>query len=270
VRGAHGPLLRLLAIVLTAAACSSGASPREAAAGGVIDTEALFAANNRGAALMEQYKPAQALEEFARVTTLAPGWAPGHANLGLAALYARQMDRAEQAFREAIRLDASLVAGHYGLATLEKGQGQSAEALAEFEAAQKLDPKDADILYNIGLLHGRQRQFDRAIEALRRAREIDPNNMSVRYQLARAYLQSGRTAEGEKEMAVYQKLAANPKFAVPTGNQYGEAGRYALVITDYAAIVPAAPPAPAVAVRFRDAASGAGVAFRHAGPGGEA
>jgi len=29
-----------------------------------VDTEALFAANNRGAALMEQYKPAQALEEF--------------------------------------------------------------------------------------------------------------------------------------------------------------------------------------------------------------
>ena len=269
MRSARGPLLRLMAVVLSAAACSSGASPREAA-GGAVDTEALFAANNRGAALMEQYKPAQALEEFVKVTTLAPGWAPGHANLGLAALYARQMDRARQGFREAIRLDPSLVAGHYGLATLEKGQGQSAEALAEFEAAQKLDPNDADIHYNIGLLYGRQRQFDRAIEALRQAREIDPNNMSVRYQLARAYLQSGKTAEGEKEMAVYQKLAANPKFAVPTGNQYAEAGRYALVITDYTALVSAAPPAPAVAVRFRDGAAGAGVAFRHAGPGGEA
>jgi len=277
-RGRRGSLLRVVTVFLSAAACSSGASSRDAAAppsaaagaaAGAIDTEALFAANNRGAALMEQYKPAQAIEEFARVTALAPGWAPGHANLGLAALYARQMDRAMQEFKEAIRIDPALVAGHYGLATLEKGQGRSAEALTGFEAAQKLDPKDADILYNIGLLYGRQRQFDRAIEALRQAKEIDPNNMSVRYQLARAYLQSGKAAEGEKEMAVYQKLAANPKFAVPTGNQYGEAGRYALVTTDYAGLSPAATPAPAVAVRFH-AAADSGLVFRHAGPGGEA
>ena len=274
-------VLRILAVVLSAAACSSGATPREGAAppttagsdatgkAGAADTEALFAANNRGAALMEQYKPAQAIEEFAKVTSLAPGWAPGHVNLGLAALYARQMDRASQEFKEAIRLDPALVAGHYGFATLEKGQGRSAEALAAFEAAQKIDPKDADILYNIGLLQGRQRQFDRAIEALQKAREIDPNNMSVRYQLARAYLQSGKTAEGEKEMAVYQKLAANPKFAVPTGNQYGEAGRYALVITDYTGLAPATPPSSGAVVAFR-AATDSGLRFRHGGPGGEA
>jgi len=274
-----GSLLRLLVTVLSVAACSSGASPREAPGeaappagahgAGRVDTEALFAANNRGAALMEQYKPAQALEEFAKVTAIAPDWAPGQANLGLAALYARQMDRAVEAFKQAIRLDPKLVAGHYGLATLQKGQGQSAEALVEFEAAQKLDPADADILYNIGLLYGRQRQFDRAIAALRRAKEIDANNMSVRYQLARALLQSGQAAEGEKEMAAYQKLAANPKFAVPTGNQYGEAGRYALVLTDYSAFGPVPAP-PGVAVRFRDATAASGVSFRHDGPGGEA
>ncbi|HEV8198617.1 MAG TPA: FG-GAP-like repeat-containing protein, partial [Candidatus Polarisedimenticolia bacterium] len=244
----------------------AGAS--KSAGAGKVDTEALFAANNRGAALMEQYKPAQALEEFTRVTTTAPAWAPGQVNLGLAALYARQMDRAAQAFQEAIRLDPKLVAGHYGLATLQKGQGQSAEALAEFEAAQKLDPSDPDILYNIGLLSGRQRQFDRAIESLRKAKELDPNSMSVRYQLARALVQSGQAAEGEKEMAAYQKLAANPKFAVPTGNQYGEAGRHALVITDYSGFGPPAT-APAVAARFRDATTASGIAFKHGGPGGD-
>ena len=63
--------------------------------------------------------------------------------------------------------------------------------------------------------------------SLAEARQIDPNNMSIRYQLARALLQSGEKQKGETEMAAYQKLAANPKFAQPTGNQYGEAGRYA-------------------------------------------
>ena len=95
------------------------------------------------------------------------------------------------------------------------------------------------------MLHARQRDFGPAIASLTRAREIDPNSMSVRYQLARALLQAGRRAEGDREMAAYQKLSANPKFAVPTGTQYGEAGRHALVITDYRALGGARGPAPA-------------------------
>jgi hypothetical protein len=230
--------------------------------------ETLFQANNRGAALMEQFKPAQAMDAFAKVTALAPAWAPGQVNLGLAALYARQMEKGEAAFKEAIRLDPALVAGHYGLATLEKGQGRSDEALQEFERARALDSADPDILYNIGLLNARQRRFKEAIEALRKAQRIDPNSMSIRYQLARALLQSGDAAEGEKEMAEYQRLAANPKFAPPTGNQYGEAGRYGLVITDYSAFEAAAS-GSAPAVRFTDVSASAGLTFHHGGPGGE-
>ena len=65
-------------------------------------------ANNRGAAMMEQYKHAQAVEEFRRVTLGAPAWAPGFVNLGLAALYARDIEAAKEAFVEAIRIDPSI------------------------------------------------------------------------------------------------------------------------------------------------------------------
>src|SRR6266436_2614021 len=80
--------------------------------------EQAIRANNRGAALMEQFKHAQAEEEFRKVTRLAPRWAPGLANLGLAAFYARDHEVARAAFREAIRLDPRLIPGHYGLALL--------------------------------------------------------------------------------------------------------------------------------------------------------
>jgi Tfp pilus assembly protein PilF len=234
------------------------------------DGEDVIRSNNRGAALMEQFKHTQAMEEFARVTAGAPRWAPGFVNLGLAALYARENARAMEAFQEAVRLEPGLPQGHYGLAMLLKSEGKSAEALAALEKARALDPEDGDILYNLGVLHARQRQYDAAIPELQRARQIDPNSMSIRYQLARALLQSGRRPEGEKEMAVYQKLAANPRFAVPTGNQYGEAGRYALVITDYSALGGARPAPPPIAVRFSDATAGSGIVFVHGGPGGEA
>jgi Flp pilus assembly protein TadD len=226
-------------------------------------------ANNRGAALMEQYKHTQAMEEFRRVTAGAPEWAPGFVNLGLAALYARDIEGAKEAFLEAIRINSRLPQGHYGLGLVLKNQGKTEEAIAALEKARALDPDDPDILYNLGLLHARRRDFDPAITCLARARELDPNSISVRYQLARALLQSGKRAEGDREMSAYQKLSANPKFAVPTGNQYGEAGRYALVITDSTSLGGTKPQTAPVVVRFSNATAASGITFRHAGPGGE-
>ncbi len=235
----------------------------------VASLDDVIHANNRGAAQMEQYKHAQAMEEFRKVTEGAPGWAPGFVNLGLAALYSRETAAAKEAFLEAIRLDPKLPQGHYGLGLVLKNEGKTAEAIVALEKARALDPEDADILYNLGLLHSRQREFDPAISFLKRARQLDPNSMSIRYQLARALLQSGKRTEGDREMAVYQKLSANPKFAVPTGNQYGEAGRYALVITDYAALGGPKAEARPIVIRFSDATRASGVTFRHGGPGGE-
>jgi ASPIC/UnbV protein/VCBS repeat protein/tetratricopeptide repeat protein len=235
-----------------------------------VDPDQVIRANNRGAALMEQFKHMEALQVFAAMVDQATGWAPGFVNLGLAALYARETDRSGSAFREAIRIDPTLPQAHYGLALLLKTTGRSAEAIEELQKARALDPEDADILYNLGLLFARQRDYAAALPMLRRARQVDPNSMSIRYQLARALIQSGQSGPGQKEMEAYQRLAANPAFAVPTGNQYGEAGRYARVLTDYSAFgLPSAPSNPIV-IRFSDATEGSGVRFTHGGPGGEA
>ncbi len=267
--GGIAAALVLAAAALGAAgvATSGTAAPLPLPQGAVA--EEAIRANNRGTALMEQFQHAQAMEAFSKVTAQAPGWAPGFVNLGLAALYARENARAAQAFREAIRLDPELPQGHYGLGTVLKSEGNSEEAIAAFEKARALEPEDADVLYDLGLMKTRQRRFDEATTLLRRACQIDPNNVSARYQLARALLQSGQTRAGQKEMAAYQKLAANPKFAVPTGNQYGEAGRLALVITDYTAFGGPPPPPRPVAVRFSDASEGSGITLVHGGPGGD-
>jgi Tfp pilus assembly protein PilF len=234
------------------------------------DPAQVIRSNNRGAARMEQYKHAQAIEEFAQVTEAAPGWAPGFVNLGLAALYLRDHERAEDALRRAAELDPELIQAHYGLGLLLKDEGRSDDAVNELEKAHALVPEDADILYNLGLLHVRQRKFEPAIGFLERARQNDPNSMSIRYQLARALLQSGRRDEGQAQMAAYQALASDTRFSVPTGNQYGEAGSFALVITDYSAFGGSPPPPKAGPLRFRDVTEESGIGFVHDGPGGEA
>jgi Tfp pilus assembly protein PilF len=260
--------MRVVVVGLVVGLTASCAGSREVLAPGASADDVIRACN-RGAALMEQFKHLLAAEEYSKVTGWAPGWAPGFVNLGLASLYAQEREKAGNAFREAIRLDPDLPQGHYGLGLLLKGEGKGMEAIAALEKARALDPEDAGILYNLGALHVRERQIEAAIPLLERARQSDPNSMSIRYQLARALLQAGQSDAGEKEMATYQRLAADPKFAVPTGNQYGEAGRYALVITEYVDLGPISPPAP-IDVRFSDASGDSGVDFVHGGPGGEA
>src|SRR5260221_1623927 len=125
-------------------------------------------------------------------------------------------------------------------------------------------------LYSLGLLQARKSACAVAVPLLKRAREIDQNSLSVRYQLARALIQAGSADAGQKEMAAYQKLAANPAFAVPTGNQYGEAGPYAPVLTHYAALGgPSAAPSP-ISIRLSHATAEAGIGFVHCGPRGRA
>jgi Tfp pilus assembly protein PilF len=233
------------------------------------DPEQVIRANNRGAARMEQYKHVQALEEFTRVTKAAPRWAPGFVNLGLAALYARDHEGAENAFQHAVDLDPELIQAHYGLGLLLKDEGRTDDAVSELEQARARAPEDAAILYNLGLLHVRQRKFEPAIGFLERARRFDPNSMSIRYQLARALLQSGKREEGEKQMAAYQALASDTRFSLPAGSQYGEAGRFALVITEYSAFGGPPPPPKAGPLRFRDVTEDSGVGFVHGGAGGE-
>ncbi len=225
--------------------------------------------NNRGVALMEQFRHGEAMAAFRRVTAAAPEWAPGFANLGLAAHYARQTEQAEAALREAIRIDPRLIQGHYGLALLEKNRGDSAAAIASLEIAHSLDPDNAQILYNLGLLRARQRKFPEAIAFLRQARSIDPNSMSVRYQLARALLQAGESEAGEAEMAAYQRISSDENFSVPTGNQYGESGPYALVVTDYSGLAAEESPGAPPEVRFIEVTADSGIGFVHGGPGGE-
>ena len=110
---------------VAAALMCAGAVTPGTPAGATTAIDDVIRANNRGAALMEQFKHAQAVDEFKKVTAGAPGWAPGFVNLGLAALYARDAAGAKSAFLEAVRLDPALPHSHYGLALHYKNDGKT-------------------------------------------------------------------------------------------------------------------------------------------------
>src|ERR687892_2732631 len=81
----------------------------------------------------------------------------------------RELDRAAQAYQEAIRLDPKLAIAHDRLGFVYGLQGRTADAIAQFERARAADPALFDAHYHLGATLWWTGQTDAALEALRTA-----------------------------------------------------------------------------------------------------
>jgi tetratricopeptide (TPR) repeat protein len=165
-----------------------------------------------------------------------------------------QVDDQEDAlrcFRKAIELDATMERVHYFAGVALIRLGRPSEAIPEFEAELKLIPGEPDTQYNLAYALLETSQKDQALALLRRllaahpdhaqaqyqlgkellasgnkdeaiphleaAARLDPEQDYIHYQLQAAYRKAGRTADADKEMAVYREIkdrkreTANPQ-----------------------------------------------------------
>lgn len=131
-----------------------------------------------------------------------------HLNLGVMYGNQRKFDKAEEAYKTAIRLEKSFVPARVNLAMLYHEQGKSADAERLFREVIDLQPKMADAHYSLGLLlaENKQRLAD-AADSLAKAAELAPKNARYHYNLGLAYLQLDRTATAEKELLAAYQLA---------------------------------------------------------------
>lgn len=74
---------------------------------------------------------------------------------GLAFAEKEQLDKAEQAFREALRHDMRYAAAHNNLGLILLGQGKLYEAAVEFRAASNLDSSAPEPVLNLARLYER-------------------------------------------------------------------------------------------------------------------
>jgi Flp pilus assembly protein TadD len=242
----------------------------QAAAPGRVNWETAYRHNNLGVAHMEQHHYGRAAEEFRRAAEIAPQWAVARVNLAIALFSAHENEEAETAFRKAAELDPRLPHAHYGLALLYKVRGERDLAIESFRRVIDVDPQDADARYNLGLLYQWTGQWDESARHLREAMTLDPTNISAVYKLATALLNSGQAEEGQRLMEQFRKMSADPTMGTTRGQQYGEQGRYAEVITEPPSTSAGGQEAPASgSARFTEVAAAAGFSFTHLGPGGK-
>src|SRR2546425_492737 len=105
--------------------------------------EELYRHNNRGVALMEQFKHEEAVKEFQQALNSEPKFAAARINLALAYNFLNDSAKALTEARKAIEVAPNNPYAQYALAMALRAEKQDDEALAAFNRVLTLDPRDA-------------------------------------------------------------------------------------------------------------------------------
>jgi len=90
-------------------------------------------------------KDEEAVKGFTEFVQKAPQFAPGYVGLGRAYLAIGDANKAEEALRQALKIDPSDEDAHYNLGLALEQRKDKRAAAAEFEEALKLSPDDPDV-----------------------------------------------------------------------------------------------------------------------------
>ncbi len=158
-------------------------------------------------ALMPLYGDARPLDVFPRAIEAAEraleldrDLAEAHTSRAYAALFfEREMIKAEERFRRALKLRPGYPTAHHWYAFLLSAAGRHGEALPRMKAAQTLDPSSRVINSDLGLLLHFAGRHEEAVDQFGRTLELDSEFAYARFGLGLAYLELGLTERGVVE-----------------------------------------------------------------------
>lgn len=151
-------------------------------------------------------------------------------------------DRAIATGKQILASDAKYPGAHAVIAQAEIGAGKWADAATELQSELSIDPQNVDALYDLGFVNLQESKRDEAMRLfqqvlaahpdyadaqyevgkmlmddgkaqealphLEAAAKLDPNKAYVHYQLQAAYRKLARTADADRELAIYEKMKA--------------------------------------------------------------
>ncbi len=117
-------------------------------------------------------------------------------------------ERAESAYRAAIRINPQVTGAYINLADLKRSEGDDVAAGKILFNAVKRFPTDADILHALGLLEIRRKNYDAALEFLKSASAYASDNIQYRYIYAVALHDLGQAERSIKELEAALNLSA--------------------------------------------------------------
>jgi tetratricopeptide (TPR) repeat protein len=168
-------------------------------------------------------------------------------NLGL--FYARtgRFEKAEEHYRQAIKLDPSFAPAYVNLADLYRALNRDQDGEKVLREAIKAVPEAADVMHALGLLLVREKKLDEALTWLKGAAERAPENARYAYVYGVALNSTGHTNKALDVLATSQKrhpYDRNLLYVLVTMNR--DAGRLEIAQRYAEKLAAVAPNDPAV------------------------
>ncbi len=167
------------------------------------------------------YPKAKAAADLA--LELDPALAEAHLAVGMyRSMYEWDFDGAEEAFKQAIKLNPSLTMAHYQLAWVYelRGPDWEDESLARGERAVELDPLSAFMIGGLAWQYSDACQYEESLRTAKESIRLDPESPTGWAALGMTYAELGRFDEA---IDAHKKLTA-PPWSILIGTTYAAAG----------------------------------------------
>ncbi|HVQ30673.1 MAG TPA: tetratricopeptide repeat protein [Vicinamibacteria bacterium] len=158
---------------------------------------------------LELEEPAYA--ELQKAIEMDPRIPQAHYLLGQAAIFRGQLDLARTLLLKELELSPGHAMALYRLGDAYTREARWDEAIVALQKSIWLSPYFSGPYILLGKAYMKKGQAATAEGMLRRAVEYDPNNKAAHYLLGQLLLQAGRTEEAQRELAVAEKLQAEPE-----------------------------------------------------------
>src|SRR5829696_3119207 len=169
-------------------------------------------------------KHAEALEASKKAVNLRPS-AESYFNIGLASYYLKKYRDAEEAYRQAIRLDPYNSAdAYYALGLVYRDWGKGDEEIQAYKQAIRLKPDYTVAYERLGSRYLRSKKFNEAVEIFRQLSTLRPGDAIAPNNMGEAYLELNRLNEAMESFR--QSIRLKPDY----GKAYYNLGKCLLAM----------------------------------------
>lgn len=179
-------------------------------------TPASFRVNQLSGEIFEiQGRYQDAAAEYRKAIQKNPAALSIHFRLGRALLLesheAANLREARKEFEGELTLNPSDAVAEYQVGQILLAEQNPTAAAARFEKAIALNPDFAEALVSLAKTRSDAKKYPEAIALLERAVKLQPTSESAHYSLMMAYRNAGRSADAQREKAVFDKLSRPPE-----------------------------------------------------------
>lgn len=153
----------------------------------------------------------RAVASLRQILAADPSFAHAHYGIALADMHDQKWDDARTELNAELAITPGDPDTLYSLGMVDLQQSRNADAARVFEQVIAKQPNYANAQYQLGKLLMDGDQVREALPHLETAARLIPDKAYVHYQLQAAYRKLSRTADADRELALYQQLKARER-----------------------------------------------------------